>query len=216
MKNIKKFFSIGFNKTATTTLNHIFLNNGFKSIHDPNWYYSKDLEFYKNYDCFTDGFERLTPILKFPDLHFLERHFACKFILLTRGLRSWLISRIKHLKIEHIYTNGITNYTNNRYDDTTLLTWVHDRNYWYSYVNNYFRNKSNIQIFNIDNHDWINKVCKFFKFKNPEIEHRNKTEKNTSEDLEKIVDLFLENYIQKKDFNSTGIISFKNSMFNLT
>lgn len=222
MKKEKKIFSIGFNKCATTTLHKLFQNNELTSIHDPNWFYSKDLKFYKNYQCFTDGFERLTPILKFPDLHFLERNFNCKFIVLTRGLRSWLISRIRHLEIEHIYLNGITNYSENRFDDSVILTWVNDRNYWYTYINNYFRNKSNIKIVSIDNKNWINDICSFCKLKNNEKEHRNKTDNyidksnNNTNKLIKIIDLFLEKYINEKDYNSCGIISFKENKFNLT
>jgi len=218
MKKEDKIFSIGFNKCATTTLNKLFLNNQLKTIHDPNWYYSKDLEFYKKYMCFTDGFERLTPILKFPDLYFLELNFNCKFICLTRGLRSWLISRIHHLEIEHIYLNGITNYSNDRFDDSILLTWVIDRNYWYSYINNYFSTKSNLKIINIDNKNWINEVSIYCKLNNNQIEHQNKTINYTTRNnklIEKI-DLFLKKYVNESDYNSCGIILLKDNLFKLT
>jgi hypothetical protein len=217
-KKEKKIFSIGFNKCGTTTLNKLFLNNQLSTIHNPQWFYSKDLDFYKNYKCFTDGFERLTPTLKFPDLYFLELNFNCKFICLTRGLRSWLISRIHHLQVETVYLNGITNYSENRYDDLVILTWVNDRNYWYTYINNYFTNKSNLKIINIDNQNWINEVSIYCKLNNKQKEHCNKTVNYIGKNnklIEKI-DLFLEKYIDKNNYNSCGIILFKDNLFKLT
>ena len=49
-KLLCKIFVIGFNKTGTTTIHHLFTSNKLKSIHDVNW--DPHLE---TYMCFSDA-----------------------------------------------------------------------------------------------------------------------------------------------------------------
>ena len=114
-KNIRcipKTFVIGFNKTATTTIDGLFRKNHLRSQHNTTW----DLE---SYDCFSDTGS--LPFFKFfkksivhgnSDLRFQQELYGpnnlknlkklcslypdSRFVLNLRPLNNWLISRYKH------------------------------------------------------------------------------------------------------------------------
>ena len=144
-----KIFCIGMQKTGTSSLHRFFLNSNLKSTHDSRWWYKSDVKYFKQYDCFTGGFERHENEVTFPNLKFLEKNFnGCKFILQTRSVRKWLISRLRH-GVE-AYKNGSNT---NCFDEKVFLTWVNDRNYWHSIVYNHFKNKKNLLVFDIESHN---------------------------------------------------------------
>ena len=81
---MNKIFVIGFNKSATKTFHNLFLENNLNSQH-----YGKSWDLEK-YDCFSDNGNNR-------DIHNLYEKFPNSiFILNTRRLDKWLISRFKH------------------------------------------------------------------------------------------------------------------------
>jgi len=49
-----KVFGIGFNKTGTSSLSQIFVNNNFKVAPQNPFEYNLESYFYKNYSTFTE------------------------------------------------------------------------------------------------------------------------------------------------------------------
>ena len=82
----KKYFVIGFNKTATTTFHNLFLQNNLKSQHMKSRYWDTS-----TYDCFSD-ITSGDNIWKNLDKIYTD----AVFILNIRNLDKWLISRFKH------------------------------------------------------------------------------------------------------------------------
>lgn len=137
-----KIFCIGFNKTGTSTLHQLFLNNGLSSVHNPSWWYWTKITNFENFVCFTDGFEGYVSnsdlsLLVFPNLNFLNKNFpGCKFILNTRSLDRWLISRMNHTQLfPEAYLKG---YTKNEIDDEVIYGWIRTRNIWYTKIKQFF------------------------------------------------------------------------------
>jgi len=200
-------------KTGTTSLHSFFLNCNLKSTHDAHWWYKSDMKYFNQYDCFTDGFERYKNEVTFPNLKFLEKNFnGCKFILQTRSLRLWLISRLRH-GVE-VYKNGINT---NCFDEKVILTWVHDRNYWHSIVYNHFKNKDNLLVFDIESDNKVKKLCSFLNIqssKNKFGTHNSKLNyKNNDNEIliTNKIDNFLNDYIIKEDHNTKSIARLKNN-----
>lgn len=79
----KKIFVIGFNKTGTTSFYELFCINRLASQHSTVWNLEK-------YQCFSDGGNNQN----FMALH--ARYPGSLFILNTRSLEDWLISRFLH------------------------------------------------------------------------------------------------------------------------
>ena len=98
-----KVFCIGFNKTGTTSMHGLFRAMGLRSYHGV---YSDlanagafDAPLFTQYDCFSDG--------EAHDFVGLDHAFPeSKFILLTRSLERWLVSRMKHVHIRRSKGKG--------------------------------------------------------------------------------------------------------------
>lgn len=193
-----KIFCIGFNKTGTTSLHHFFLKNKLKSTHNTSWWNYTKKEQFNSYDVYTDGYERYENKRKFPDLKFLKKTFSdCKFILNTRDLDKWLLSRLNHHA--KVYLTGLNQ---NYFDDKVFLRWVNDRNDWYEIIE-----QSSVFILNIESFD-IKKLSKFLdkelKFG---IEHKNSSKKNRNNEL--LIQNFLKKFIIEKDHKSDYIVILK-------
>ena len=80
-KSYKKYFVIGFNKTATTTFHNLFLKNNLTSQHSTRWNTDK-------YACFSDN----GPVNNYKELDLKYENSI--FILNVRELDKWLISRL--------------------------------------------------------------------------------------------------------------------------
>jgi len=207
-----KIFCIGFNKCGTSSLNQFFLGYGFKSIHKYDWWYWKDMEKFKNTDCFTDGYERYNNKPTYPDLEFLESYFKdCKFILQTRNLKDWLSSR--YFQGSYSYLTGFEN--KKKIDDEVILRWITDRNYWYKKVYDYFKNKDNLLILNLYDDNKEQKIIKFLNMKDKGVifkqEHISKKSKKTltpnlnkTQCKEIIID-FLKKYVEEKFWDTDNI-----------
>ena len=93
---IEKIFVIGFGKNATTTFHEMFLQNGLKSQHEQLYWDTK------KYDCFSDGGEKR-------DLKKLYKEYPnAIYILNTRSLEQWLLSRLKHNYAKHKTTPSVS------------------------------------------------------------------------------------------------------------
>ena len=209
-----KVFCIGFNKMGTSSLNQYFIEHGMKSLHSTDWWYWNDINNFKNYDCFTDGYERYKNVATFPDLDLLEKNFEdCKFILQTRSLFDWMVSRVN--QGSYNYLIGLKS---KEIDDEVMFRWIEDRNFWYNRVNEYFKGKSNLIIINInDNNE--EKINRFLGLKNNSIKIKkmNQTTKSNNslskdlnkEECKKIVEKFLSKYLEKEEWYSIGIVKIK-------
>ena len=145
--NPKKYFCIGFNKTATSTLHTLFLKNNLKSQHTKSelWNTSK-------FDCFSDIRSGDTCWKK------LDKEYNnAIFILNVRELDKWLISRFKHglRKSRRKKHNWASTCTHEKCRD-----WINLREKVHKEILYYFSEKTNkIIIVNIDREGWMHYLC---------------------------------------------------------
>lgn len=86
-----KVFSVGFNKTGTTSMYSLFRSLGFEAMDGPHWRSSSKWHIHYQFQTFTDG-----PPENF---RYLDATFPnSKFILNVRRLDEWLDSRIEHVR----------------------------------------------------------------------------------------------------------------------
>lgn len=129
--SFNKVFCVGFNKTGTKSLHALFLELGLRSYHGEGWRDGLSCAaLLADNDAFLDDtipldFAALDA--KFPD---------SRFVLHTRPLEDWLISRLRH--IDRNRANPNYNRTWLRSDDETLATWVQQRQNYHCEVLNYF------------------------------------------------------------------------------
>ena len=90
-------------------------------------------------------------------IHLEKKYEESIFILNTRPLKNWLISRFEHgvrlyLKNTNINYNWAYPYTKE-----LCIKWIHDRNNYYKDILNYFKDKPNkLVIVDINDPNWIN------------------------------------------------------------
>ena len=86
-----KVFCIGFNKTGTSSMDRLFTELGLKSFHGYYSHIPVTDPLYRDYQCFSDGDQH--------DFALLDRTFpGSRFIVTTRPLDDWLVSRIRHVE----------------------------------------------------------------------------------------------------------------------
>lgn len=86
-----KVFSVGFNKSGTTSMYSLFRSLGFEAMDGPHWRPSSKWHLHYQFQTFTDGPPE--------DFKYLDRTFPnSKFILNVRKLNEWLDSRIEHVR----------------------------------------------------------------------------------------------------------------------
>jgi hypothetical protein len=147
----KKIFVIGFNKTATCSFHALFELLGINSVHTD----IPVMEIIDDYDAFTDGYHHL----KFTD--YFNKYPDSLFILNTRPIKNWLISRYKHALTEDWrdcwcwpVSEKLTN------------EWINEREYHFQNVLEFFKDKSNqLIILNIERSGWENFVVDFLQKK---------------------------------------------------
>ena len=159
-----KYFVIGFNKTATTSMHELFLLNGLRSHHHGrDW----DLD---NYDCFSDAypyntFKKYNLTVKYPD---------AKFILNIRNMKDWIMSSVNHCIIYKIHKEEIKQknvewswswfYPVSR---DRILHKIMQRNNHIKEVLEYFTQMpNNLIILDIDNTNWVDFLCDQLNLKN--------------------------------------------------
>lgn len=155
-----KYFIIGFNKTATTTMHELFLLNGIKSQHDNNW----DLD---NYDAFSDNKDLSIYIelsIKYPD---------AMFILNIRSIKEWILSRVNHgIIYRSLYNNDVNHdwiwkwtYPISESKIINNIVW---RNTHIKSVLNDFKSRNmmnQLLVLDVDQADWIKFFCSELNFK---------------------------------------------------
>lgn len=156
----QKIFVIGFNKTATTTFHELFIKNGLKSSHNGSYW---DLD---KYDCFSDNGD----LRNFQNLH--KIYPEAIFILNTRPLNKWLISRFEH-GARHFLNNNKHNWAF-PYSDKKAIAWAKNRSNYYLKVLHFFEKKTqNLIIVDISKTNWIHFIAKQLKFKHTSIQSKN-------------------------------------------
>jgi hypothetical protein len=214
---MRKIFLIGFNKTGTSSFDSLFKILGINSIH--NEFDIPVMEIIDKYDAFTDGGH-----YNFSD--YFNKYPDSLFILNTRPIKNWLISRYKHA-VHHNFNECWC------WPVSEKLTndWIKYREMHYKNVLEFFKKKPNkLLLINIEKKGWEDVVIKYLqKFnninKNINISnikiHKNKRD-NTIIDIDKI-DLinnnvtnclkimnYNENEILFKGFNK---LNYKYNMF---
>lgn len=189
-----KIFVIGFNKTGTTSLFKLFEELKFKSIHTPEIL----SDVINDYDAFTDGYHS----------NFKEYYYNYPdslFILNTRPISKWLISRYKH-SINHNFEESwcwpVCEEKTNE--------WIIDREYHYQKILDFFLDKpKQLLIVNIEKENWETAVSTFVQKPSFEIKiHENKIEE-INIDINKI-NLIVENVskcLKNRDYNGNELLS---------
>jgi hypothetical protein len=149
-----KYFIIGFNKTATTTMHELFLLNEIKSQHDNDWKLDK-------YDAFSDNRDLTIYtelIIKYPD---------AIFILNIRSIKEWILSRVNHgIIYKTLYNNDANHDWTWKWaypiSERNILNDIAFRNTHIKSVLNHFKSRNmmnQLLVLDVDQADWINFFC---------------------------------------------------------
>lgn len=194
-KSYKKYFVIGFNKTATSTFHNLFLKNNLTSQHTSRWDTDK-------YECFSDNGN----LNNYKELDLKYENSI--FILNVRELDKWLISRFKHGLSSKRKSNWAYPYTREK-----CIDWINYREKYHMEILDYFTERpEKIIIVNIERKGWIKYLCSQLHFKNNNIESKNvsKTNKNNKDhqNISKLVNKTLEelNYDKKTILFSNKVL----------
>ena len=162
-KKPSKIFVIGFNKTGTTSINRLLQLENIKSIHT----LTPVLKIINKYDAFTDGNH-----LNFKEYY--KRFPDSVFILNTRSIYSWILSRYKHAKkhnFKHCWCWPIS--------DKKTSGWINERETHYKKILNFFSDKPHqLLIVNIEKEGWEKVIIKFVKNKNTKVRLKLNTRDN--------------------------------------
>ncbi len=127
-----KVFCIGFNKTGTSSIHSLFIQLGKTSFHGMYNEWNTDDPRFNQFQCFSDG-ER-------HDFRNLDKAFpGSKFILTSRRLDDWLISRIRHIEIRR--TVNKTGWMREEYESDpqrAIQHWIDRRAPYFASVSKYF------------------------------------------------------------------------------
>jgi len=167
-----KVVQIGFNKCGTTSIDYFLKKCGYKTLHwdhgklaprIKNNIDNKEAPFlgYEEYQCFSD-MEYVTNkefLYAFIDYYKdIDRYYDdVYFILNVRPLEKWLKSRINHNNRTYLSRFVSIRESN---EEEVIEYW---RKLWVDHINdvkNYFQNKSNCLVFDIEK-DSGDQLCKF-------------------------------------------------------
>ena len=189
-----KIFVIGFNKTGTTSLHNLFDIIKIKSIHTIR----PIIPIIDNYDAFSDG-----------DHYNFEQYYNIYpnslFILNTRPIFNWLISRYKHAdahKFKPCWCWPISDERTNK--------WISDREKHYKNILNFFADKPDqLLIVNIEKNGWENVVLKFINKENNKFPNftskKNVRENKTIKQIENIKKN-VSNCLKIKNYNGSELL----------
>ena len=156
-----KLFFIGFNKTATTSLDNLFKRNGFETIHwgSGETFLANQMQI--NFDGSLPILQGVEDFRVYSDFTYLTNDTAIEgnkfyrelhmeypdswFILNVRGIDSWLLSRLRHPTFAERYAMALN------------LTVPELIDYWQrlkirteNEIMNYFQGYSKFKVFDID------------------------------------------------------------------
>ena len=150
-----KVFTIGFNKTGTTSIHAFFMYHGMKSQHDKHWDFD-------NYQCFSDG-KHHNGLFK----SYEQKYPDARFILNTRPLRNWLKSRSKHC---YTLNRGWGGWPPNR---GKYSEWIERREEHFNDVMNHFAATPNkLAVINIERKGWEELLLSTLWDEPPEVKIR--------------------------------------------
>jgi len=147
-KKPSKIFVIGFNKTGTTSINKLLQLSNIKSIHT----LIPVMKIIDKYDAFTDGdhFNFKNYYKKYPD---------SLFILNTRSIYSWILSRYKHAQKHNFNQCWCWPIS-----DKKTSKWINERETHYKNILDFFADKPHqLLILNIERDGWEKAIIKFVK-----------------------------------------------------
>ena len=234
-----KIFCVGFNKTGTTSLNKIFKEQlDYNSVHKPGWTFwsvAPGESRINNYEAFTDG---ETPFLN----NLSENYHNAFYILNTRPLRNWLLSRHKAIErskaamylviMKYVPIKVLAKYISNAFlsnSDKAILRWLKIRNSYHRFALKQFGRRENVLVLNIEDHNYPQELGSFLGLtkellpeKTNKDGHGSRTKRmlesfghKTSEGYsEKIIDAFLDRYDLRDHANC--LTYFDNKDFNLS
>lgn len=189
MKNkYDKIFVIGFNKTATLTFHHLFLKNGLKSQHNNIW----DTEIF---DCFSDNGD-------FHDFKKLDQKYNGFFILNTRHINKWMISRFKH---------GLRKRKEWGYPCSTKKceTWIRQReNHFHKILEYFVQFPEKLIIVNIEKPGWEKFVSKKLNFKHKEINSYNVFETKLDYSAHREIIKIVNNTLDKLEIDQDNLLLY--------
>lgn len=157
-------FFIGFHKTGTSYYSNLFNQLGFKVMHDSHWR-TGSIAVIEDYDMFFDGC-----LHNFEEMH--RQYPNAKFVLNTRPLRSWLISRMawsdcgnQWSNLEKRLLNPIARWiwgNDSYYDLERVVFWVKERRAYHHRAVNFFLNyPDNFLILNLEDPEKLGKLGRF-------------------------------------------------------
>lgn len=151
---MRKIFLIGFNKTGTSSFYSLLTSLGIKTIH--NELDIPVMEIIDEYDAFTDGGHYIFS-------EYYNKYPNSLFILNTRPIKNWLVSRYKHA-IHHNFNECWC------WPVSEKLTngWITSRETHHKNVLNFFKKTpKKLLLINIEKKGWENAVIKYLQnFKN--------------------------------------------------
>ena len=192
MQSQRKYFVIGFNKTATFTFHKLFQLNHIKSYHGFNWNPEES-------NAFADNGE-------YQDFKKLEKDYPnAIFILNTRPLEKWIVSRFEHGEGEkHIYAKNGSHWA---YPTSEYLgkNWSTERNNRHLEILDYFKDKpEKLIIINIELPNWEKFICHKLSFHNSKVGIRNRLPRSNNYQYIRSV---VRNTIEKHNLNSMAILT---------
>jgi len=145
-----KIFVIGFNKTGTLSIHNLFKKININSVHTSQ----QVLEIIDKYDAFTDGHHRNFE-------KYYEKYPDSLFILNTRPIFKWLVSRYKHASFHNFNICWCWPIS-----DEKTNHWISVREKHYKKIFNFFSDKpEQLLIVNIEKKGYESNIIKFIKFK---------------------------------------------------
>jgi hypothetical protein len=136
VRMFNKVFCIGFNKTGTSSIHQLFLELGLRSYHGYYSHFPVADPIFHQFQCFSDGDEH--------PFELLDRNYpGSRFIVTTRRLDDWLVSRIRH--IEERRRLGATGPMRMEYDADPVAAvrrWALCRIGYHQQVQRYFSKRS--------------------------------------------------------------------------
>jgi hypothetical protein len=187
-KSYKKYFVIGFNKTATTTFHNLFLKNNLTSQHASQWNTDK-------YACFSDNGD----LNNYKELDLKYENSI--FILNVRELDKWLISRFKHGLRKNTKPNWAYPYTREK-----CIKWINFREKYHMEILDYFTERpEKIIIVNIERKGWINYLCSQLHFKNNKIKSKNVNKTKYNNKDHKIISKLVNKTLKELDYDKKTI-----------
>lgn len=150
---MNKIFNLSMNKTATFSTHNLFKICGINSAHTVKY----PLDLAKKFDAFNDG----DHVNKFKEYY---NHYPdALFLLNTRPLQDWILSRFKHRLVMARRRRKKTNWTYLE-SEKLALSWIDKRRYHHRSVLDFFKDKSSqLLICNIENPVWQKTTLKFLK-----------------------------------------------------